>query len=44
MSKTSRKKKALDNLESKMGNYNKHGGQSPYSGLKFTKPGSKQIK
>lgn len=44
MSKTSRKNKAINNLESKLGNYNRHGGSSPYSGYKFTKPGSKKIK
>jgi hypothetical protein len=44
MSKTSRRNKAINSLESKLGNYNKYGGQSPYSGYKYTKPGSKQIK
>lgn len=44
MSKTSRKRKSNDSLESKLGNYNKFGGVSPYSGHKFSKPGSKKIK
>lgn len=44
MSKTSRKNKAIGRLESKMDNYNKYGGLSPYSGHKLNKPGTKQIK
>jgi len=44
MSKSSRKRKAQRRLDSKMGNYDKFGGKSPYSGHKLNKPGSKQIK